>query len=198
MEEFLLNPNLVYLFIIGGMSLAFMAILAPGTGLLEILAFFFLILAGWGIFNWPINYWALILLVIGVFPPIYALRKTKKKYYLGISVVSLAIGSAYLLKGENWYQLAVSPGLAVTVSIFIGGLFWIITEKSLEADATPPSHDLSVLIGTLGEAKSEIYHEGSVQVNKELWTARSKEPIEAGTQVRVIDREGFVLLVEKA
>ena len=197
MEEFLLNPNLVYLFIIGGMSLAFMAILAPGTGILEISALFFLILAGWGIFNLPINYWALILLVIGVFPPIFALRKTKKNYYLGISVASLAIGSAYLLRGESWYQLAVSPGLAITVSVLIGGLFWIITKKTLEADAAPPSHDLSTLIGALGEAKSEIYQEGSVQVNKELWTARSKEPIEAGTQVRVIDREGFVLLVEK-
>jgi membrane-bound serine protease (ClpP class) len=197
MEEFLLNPNLVYLFIIGGMSLAFMAILAPGTGILEIAALFFLILAGWGIFNLPINYWALVLLVIGVFPPIFALRKTKKNYYLGISVAALVIGSAYLLRGESWYQLAVSPGLAITVSVLIGALFWIITKKTLEADAAPPSHDLSTLIGALGEAKSEIYKEGSVQVNKELWTARSKEPIEAGTQVRVIDREGFVLLVEK-
>jgi len=197
MEEFLLNPNLVYLFIIGGMSLAFMAILTPGTGILEISALFFLILAGWGIFNLPINYWALVLLVIGVFPPIFALRKTKKNYYLGISVASLVIGSAYLLRGESWYQLAVSPGLAITVSVLIGGLFWIITKKTLEADAAPPSHDLNTLIGALGEAKSEIYKEGSVQVNKELWTARSKEPIEAGTQVRVIDREGFVLLVEK-
>ena len=67
MEEFLLNPNLVYLFIIGGISLAFMAILTPGTGILEISALFFLILAGWGVFNLPINYWALILLVLGVF-----------------------------------------------------------------------------------------------------------------------------------
>jgi membrane-bound serine protease (ClpP class) len=198
MEEFLLNPNLVYLFIIGGMSLAFMAILAPGTGILEIVALFFLILAGWGVFNLPINYWALILLALGVFPPLFALRKTKKNYFLGISVISLAIGSAYLLKGESWYQLAVSPGLAITVSVFMGGLFWVITKKTLEADATPPSHDLRTLIGALGEAKSEIHHEGSVQVNKELWTARSKEPIEVGTRVRVIDREGFVLLVEKA
>jgi len=197
MEEFLLNPNLVYLFIIGGMSLAFMAILTPGTGILEISALFFLILAGWGIFNLPINYWALVLLVIGVFPPIFALRKTKKNYYLGISVASLVIGSAYLLRGESWYQLAVSPGLAITVSVLIGGLFWIITKKTLEADAAPPSHALGILIGALGEAKSEIFHEGSVQVNKELWTARSKEPIESGTQVRVIDREGFILLVEK-
>jgi len=197
MEDILLNPDLVYLFIIGGFSLAFMAILAPGTGILEISALLVLVLAGWGVFNLPINYWALVLLVIGVFPPVLALRRTKKKYFLAISVISLVIGSAFLLKGEKWYSLAVSPGLAIVVSVLIGGLFWVITNKSLEADAAPPSHDLSTLIGAVGEAKSEIHHEGSVQVNKELWTARSDEPIKSGTQVRVVDREGFILVVEK-
>ena len=198
MEEILLNPNLVYLFIVGGFSLAFMAILAPGTGILEIAGLFALLLAGWGIFHLPINYWALAVLIVGVFPPVFALRKTKKKYFLAISVVSLVIGSAFLLQGAHWYSLAVNMGLAIVVSVFIGGLFWIITQKTLEADAAPPSHDLSTLIGAIGEAKSNIHHEGSVQVNKELWTARSNDPIEAGARIRVIDREGFVLVVEEA
>lgn len=197
MEEFLLNPNLVYLFIIGGFSLAFLAILAPGTGILEITALFVLLLAGWGVFHLPINYWALALLIVGVFPPVIALRKTKKMYFLGISVAALVVGSAFLLRGESWYSLAINPGLAIVVSIMIGGLFWVITQKTLEADAAPPTHDLSRLIGAVGEAKSNIHHEGSVQVNKELWTARSNDPIEAGTQIRVIDREGFILLVEE-
>ena len=197
MEEFLLNPNVVYLFIIGGFSLAFMAILTPGSGILEIAGLFVLLLAGWGIFNLPINYWALALLIVGVFPPLIALRKTKKIYFLAISVVTLVVGSAFLLKGENWYSLAVNPGLAIVVSILIGGFFWIATQKVLEADAAPPSHDLSALIGSVGEAKSYIHQEGSVQVNKELWTARSEEPIEPGARIRVIDREGFILIVEK-
>jgi membrane-bound serine protease (ClpP class) len=197
MEDILLNVNLVYLFIIGGFSLAFMAILAPGTGILEIAALFVLILAGWGIFNLPINYWALAVLIVGVFPPVIALRKTKRNLFLIISVASLVVGSAFLLKGDNWYSLAISPGLAIVVSIVIGGFFWIVTQKTLEANAAPPSHDLSTLIGSVGEAKSEIHQEGSVQVNKELWTARSNQPIEAGSQVRVVDREGFILVVEK-
>jgi len=197
MEDILLNPNMVYLFIVGGIALAFMAILTPGTGLLEISSLFLLILAGWGVYNLPVNYWALALLIVGVFPPILALRKTKKSTYLVISVAALVIGAAYLLKGKSWYSLAPNPGLVFVVSVLVGGLFWIITKKTLEADAARPSHDLSVLIGTTGEAKSDIHLEGSVQVNKELWTARSAEPIAIGSQVRVIDREGFILIVEK-
>jgi membrane-bound serine protease (ClpP class) len=198
MEEILLNPDLVYLFIVGGFSLAFLAILAPGTGVLEIIALFMLILSGWGVFNLGLNYWALAILIVGVFPPVIALRKTKKRYFLAIAVASLVIGSAYLLKGAAWYRLAVNPGLALVVSMMVGGLFWIITQKTLEADAAPPSHDLNTLIGAVGEAKSNIHQEGSVQVHGELWTARSDEPIEVGAKVRVIDREGFILVVEKA
>jgi membrane-bound serine protease (ClpP class) len=197
MEEILLNPNIIYLFIIGGFSLAFMAILAPGTGILEITGLFILLLAGWGIYNSEINYWALGLLILGVFPPVFVLRKTKRKIFLAISVASLVIGSAFLLKGETWYSLAINPGIAIVVSLIVGSLFWVVTNKSLEADAAPPSHDLSSLIGAVGEAKTYVHQEGSVQVQKELWTARSNDPIEAGAQIRVIDRDGFILIVEK-
>jgi membrane-bound serine protease (ClpP class) len=197
MEEILLNPNLVYLFIVGGFSLAFMAILTPGTGILEILGLFLFLLAGWGVFNLPINYWALGLLIVGVFPPIIGLRRTQKKYFLLISVLSLVIGSAFLLKGEKWYQLLISPGLAIVVSILIGSFFWVVTQKVLEADLAPPSHDLSSLIGSVGEAKTFIHQEGSVQVNNELWTARSQTPIQSGSHIRVVDREGFILVVEE-
>lgn len=197
MEAYLLDPNLVYLFIVGGMLLAFMAVLAPGTGLLELGALFVLILAGWGAFHLQVNYWALTLLLAGVFPPLWFMLKTKRTVFLGISVFSLVVGSAYLLKGTTWYTLAINPGLAAVVSVFAGGLFWIVTQKSLEAVEMPPAHDLDDLIGATGEAKSNIHKEGSVQVNGELWTARSDTPIPAGSPIRVTGREGFILIVER-
>ena len=70
-------------------------------------------------------------------------------------------------------------------------------ERGLLTPAEVLAERLSVLIGAVGEAKSDVHHEGSVQVNKELWTARSEELIEAGSQIRVVGREGFVLVVEK-
>lgn len=196
-ENILLNPNLAYLFLVGGFSLALMAILTPGTGVLEISAFFSLILAGFAVYRLPINYWALVVLLIGVFPFIWAVRKSGKLIYLGIAILALVIGSAYLFEGEVWWQPAVNPILAAIVSILVGGFFWIVASKTIEANAVIPSHDLGVLIGTKGEAKSDIYHEGSVQVLGELWTARSDEPIPESSVVVVTGREGFVLEVKK-
>ena len=197
MEALLLDPNVVYLLIVGGLLLAFMAVLAPGTGLLELGALFTLILAGWGVFHLQVNYWALVILFVGVFPPLWITLKTKKTYTLVISVFSLILGSAYLLKGETWYTLEINLGLALVVSIIAGGWFWIVIQKTFDTTEMPPIHDLNALIGGIGEAKSNIHEEGSVQVNGELWTARSAVPIQAGSQVRVIDREGFILTVEE-
>ena len=77
-----------------------------------------------------------------------------------------------------------------------GAFLWISTTKVLEARETQPTFDLERLIGETGEAKTPIQTEGSVQVSGELWTARSEEFIERGTQIRVIGREGFILDVE--
>jgi membrane-bound ClpP family serine protease len=58
--------------------------------------------------------------------------------------------------------------------------------------------DLQNLIGQSGQAKTEILDAGSVQVNSELWSARSEQSIPAGSRIRVVNREGFTLIVERA
>jgi membrane-bound serine protease (ClpP class) len=60
-----------------------------------------------------------------------------------------------------------------------------------------PSHDLTGLVGQIGETRTKVGEEGSVQINGELWSARSENPIPAGSAIRVIRREGFILVVEK-
>jgi len=197
MTDFLLDPNLAYLFLIGGFSLALMAILTPGTGIFEIGAFFGLLLAGWGIYNLPINYWALALLILGVFPFILALRKSGRLLYLGISIFGLIIGSAFIFRGDVWWRPEVSLVLATVTSLLTGGFFWIVASKTLDADESPLQHDLTTLIGAIGEAKSEVHHDGSVYVQGEIWTARSQAPLAFGTIVRVVARDGLVLEVEK-
>jgi membrane-bound serine protease (ClpP class) len=62
----------------------------------------------------------------------------------------------------------------------------------------PPTHDLGLLVGLLGEARSNVREEGSVYVSGELWSARSDNLIPIGSTIRVVRREGFILVVEKA
>ena len=197
MTEIMLNPNVAYLFLVAGFSLALLAVIDPGTGIIEIAALFTLVLAGWGVYSLPINYWALAVLLLSVILFIWAVLKSGKYSHLGISIFALVLGSAYMFKGDFWWQPAVNPVLAIIVSVLVGGFFWIVARKSMEARAAVPAHDLGSLIGAIGETRSEVYHEGSVQVNKELWSARSSKPIKSGAIIRVKSREGFILEVEE-
>ena len=69
--------------------------------------------------------------------------------------------------------------------------------KTVQAAEAPPMHDLETLIGSIGEAKTRIHEEGSVYIAGEMWSARSDKPIPAGSSIRVVRREGFILVVEK-
>ena len=57
-------------------------------------------------------------------------------------------------------------------------------------------HDLGVLMGATGVAKTKIHAEGTVFVNMEDWSAQSDDPISAGDKVQVVGREGLILQVQ--
>ena len=198
--DFVLDPNLVYLLLAAGLVFTVLAIFNPGTGLLEVLALFILIGAGVGIYTLVdlnlINWWSLPIILVGLVLLVVAMQRPKQPVYLLASIICVVIGSAYLVKGDTWYLPGVNPYLAIVVSIASAGFFWLAGNKVLEARSVRPTHDLEALVGAVGEARSEIHDEGSVQVFGELWSAHSDEPIPNGAHVRVISREGFTLKVE--
>jgi len=194
---FLLDPNFAYLLIVAGFLLTVFALLTPGTGLFEVGAVIVLGLAAWRIVDLSINIWALIVLVLGLVPLVFAIRNRQRTLNLLLTIGAFIIGSAFLFRAEKWWQPAVHPVLAVVTSLAAGGLLWLMTTKVLEAEDKRPSHDLSGLVGSIGEARTDIHAEGSVYLMGEMWTAESDSPIRAGSQVRVVSRDGFVLHVKE-
>ena len=194
--DFLLDPNIAYLFLLGGFLLAMLALATPGTGFFELGAVFCIALAGYAIYNLSFNWWALGLLGLSIVPFVYALQKPKREPYLILSILLLVIGSIFIFPQTD-AQSRVNPFVATIASGFVAGFLWLAVRKSLEAAHSRPSHNLEGLVGQIGEAKTKVYEEGSVQVAGELWSARSEKSIPAGSSIRVIGREGFVLLVEK-
>jgi len=194
--DFLLDPNVAYLILLGAVLLAMMSLAAPGTGLFEIGAFFCILLAGYAIYRLSFNWWALILLGSSIVPFVYALQKPKRELYVVLSILLLVVGSVFIFpRTEN--QAVVNPLVAIVASALVAGFLWIAVRKSVDAAGIRPSHDLDRLIGKIGEARTKVEEEGSVQVDGELWTARSEKTIPAGSSIRVLRREGFVLIVEK-
>jgi membrane-bound serine protease (ClpP class) len=191
--DFLFDPNVAYLFLLGGVLLAMLSLATPGTGLFEVGAFFCIALAGYAIYNLSFNWWALVLLALSLIPFVYALQKPKRELYLALSILLLIVGSVFMFPRTEEQGL-VNP---IVASGLVAGFLWIAVRKSVEAATARPTHNLEALIGQTGETRTKVADEGSVLVAGELWSARSEKPIAAGSTVRVLRRDGFVLIVEK-
>ena len=197
MPDFLLDPNAVYIFLMAGALMALLALATPGTGLLEIGSLFMIVLAGYGLYTLTFNWWALLLMVLSAIPFVYSLGGLKREPFLILAILMLIAGSIFIFP-RTIAQAGVNPLVALFTSALVAGFLWIAARKTVEAARSKPAHDLEGLVGQTGEAKSRIYADGSVQIAGELWSARSENPIAAGSPVRVVKRDGFVLVVEKA
>lgn len=191
--EILLNPNIAYLILAFGLMITVLAILSPGTGLLELGTLLVLALVGWEVYNLGFNGWALIALGLGLIFFVLAVRRPKQPVFLVISIIFLVIGSTFLFPSDQWWKPAVNPILALLVSVLLTGFFWVVTHKILEARSAPPRLDLNLVVGMSGEAKTDIFDEGTVLIGSELWSARSRERIPRGARVQVNGRDGFIL-----
>jgi len=195
--EFLIDPNVAYVLIVAAALLGLAAIIIPGTGLPEVALTFCLILAGYAVYKIGINPWAVVVLISSIVPFLYAIRaKMGRMPLLAATILLLIGGSVFLFTDKNGWP-AVNPVLAGIVSLVSGGFIWISVERTFAAMQRRPANDPDALIGQSGEAKTKIHAEGTAQIGGELWSAHSEKPIEAGSVVRVIARDGFVMIVEK-
>jgi membrane-bound serine protease (ClpP class) len=190
------NPDIAYLLLMSGTILLTLALLMPGTHIIEGLTLIVLAGAGYEVYKLGIQWWAALILVIGLVPIVYAARKPGRIWFLVAGILCVVAGSLYAFPGEG-LKPAVNPVLALPVSLFTAGFLWVSVSKVAQASRAHPLQDLGRLIGEIGEAKTEIHRTGTVQVASELWSARSEETIPAGSRVRVVRREGFYLIVER-
>ena len=178
------DPNLAYVLLVVGLILSLLAFLTPGTGVVEIGSLFAIVIAGYGIVSTPTNYWAVIFLIL-IFPLLFLYRKRKADYWLIALIISLNIGAFAIFRGES-QLFSISPLLAIAVVIADSLVLWFVVKKIFEAIDTAPVFVPQSIIGSKGEARTQIAGEGTVYVNGEEWTARSKDLIPKNTKIVVI------------
>ncbi len=195
--QFLFDPNVAYLLLIAGMLFSLLAIMTPGTGIPEILAVFAMLLAGYAVYHLSFNWWALAILLLSIVPFVYSIRGPRRGAWLIVAITGFTIGSVFFFPAATGL-ISVNPLLASVTTIVYSAFLWVAVRKVVEAAQVRPVHELANLIGQTGEAKTAVKEDGSVQVAGELWSARSTRSVAAGSPVKVIGRDGFVLIVERA
>ncbi len=190
-----LLPNLLYLVLVAGLWLVALAIVTPGTGILEGLAILALVAAGLGTLLVPVNGWALLPIALGMALFIISVWRAHRGIWLLGSAIVLAIGSAFLFQTEAGGP-AVNLWVALATSALSAGFFWLVVRTTMEALRSAPTHDLTKVVGQVGELRTAIDPTGSAYIAGELWTVTARGEVPVGSKVKVVGREGLILVVE--
>ncbi|MBN2084830.1 MAG: hypothetical protein JW748_06355 [Anaerolineales bacterium] len=189
--------DIAYFFLIATIWTSVFAVSSPGTGLLELAACVCVVITAIFAVWLNIHLWAFGILVAAFIVFLIEIVKPMKGIFLILSVILFSIGSIFLFRGSGGEFVVVSWPLAIVSSLGTTGFFWLVIRKVLKARKRPDQMNPSAVVGLIGEAQTEIFLEGSVQVASELWSARADTHIPAGSRVRVVSREGLILTVAR-
>lgn len=190
------DPNIVYLALVVGLWTAITAIYVSGTIALEGLALATLIFGGAALLNLPTQWWAALVLLLGV--GMFALTPFVHRYALALTATGLGLqtlGGVFLFTPA----LLISP-LVLLLSVVIPFAYYQFVLLPLIRNAlTSPVFDRdNGLVGLRGRVEKMLDPVGTVQVGGELWTATTEdgETVAKGEHVIVLEREGLQLIVE--
>ena len=191
------NPNVAFILMLIGIYGLIFEFLNPGAVAPGLIGAISLLVAMYALNLLPIDYAGagLVLLGIGL---MVAEAHIGSFGVIGIGgVIAFVIGSIMMFpSGAPGFELSPAViGGAVTVS---AGLFLLVLSMLLRSRKRLVITGQEALLGAEGEALSWQGETGRVRIKGEIWRARAAGPLQPGTRVKVIDRDGLVLVVESA
>jgi membrane-bound serine protease (ClpP class) len=190
------SPEIAYLLLLVGFFGIIFELYNPGIGLAGILGAICLLLGFYGLSVLPTNWIGVLLIAVAVVAFIVDLQIAGFGIWTIGGVIALVAGGLILFSGAD-DALAVSPWAIVAAVIGSLVFFVSVMTAALRVRLRRPVTGQESIVGTVGEAQTDIAPEGMVLSKGMLWKARTMETgIAAGSKVEVKATEGLVLLVE--
>jgi membrane-bound serine protease (ClpP class) len=194
--HFVTDPEVAFfLLLLGAFGIIF-ELYNPGIGLAGILGVIALVLGFYAMSVLPTNWTGVALIALSVVFLVVDLQTAGLGAWTFGGVAALILGGAILF-GSASPELRLSPvaiGAAVLTTLVF---FASVMTAALRVRLRRPITGEEAIVGTIGEAKTDIAPEGTVLTKGTLWRARTMETgIAAGSRVEVKATEGLVLLVE--
>ena len=190
------NPNVALILMLIGVYGLLFEFLSPGAvapGLIGAISLFVV----YALHLLPINYAgaALVLLGIGL---MVAEAHIGAFGVIGLGgIVAFVIGAIMMFpSGTPGFEL--SPMVVAATVIATASLFLLVLAMLLRSRKRLVVTGKEALLGAEGEAVAWRGEDGRVRIRGEIWRARASKPLKPGTRVKVVDRDGLVLIVESA
>ncbi|MGD0787720.1 MAG: nodulation protein NfeD [Terracidiphilus sp.] len=195
--SWLVNPNIAMLMLVGGALLIYLEFNAPGTIVPGALGTLMVLLAIFGLNLLPIHYTAVLLLAAAL-----ALLLLEAKFgghgVLGVAgIVCLTFGTLTLVDAPV-PEMRISPVVAFGVSAGFGLITVLLVRLAIRARRMKSRLGVDALVGCRAKAMEALTPEGHVLVEGEIWRALATEPVAAGTLLRVVGHEEYLLHVVAA
>jgi membrane-bound serine protease (ClpP class) len=193
------SPNVAYLLLIVGLLMLLVAVTTPGTGVAEMIAFIALALAAIGLIQLSVNFAGVLLVVVGFVLFLVDVTATAHGALTLGGAVAVLSGSLLLFPVREG-----TPGLSIWliagVTLSTAG-FSVLVISAFMRMRQQKGVDLAAqdVVGGRGVIKTAVtpIASGTAQIGGQLWTVAADEPIDAGSEVEVIDREGLKLRVKR-
>lgn len=195
LQAFLVEPNMAYILLLIGIYGIIFEFAHPGSFLPGTVGAICLVLACYAMHLLPISYTGLALLLLGI---IFMLSEMHVTSYgiLGITgVIAFFIGSTMLFQ-SNDPALRLSLALIITMSTITAGFFLAIFMVTIRALKKPVVTGQEALIGSIGIVTDVNEQRILINLNGEIWQARSPYYLQKGQRVSVIKADGLFLVIE--
>ncbi|WP_419781542.1 NfeD family protein [Maridesulfovibrio sp.] len=194
--SWLLDPQVAYFLLLGGMLGLFFELSHPGVVLPGVIGAFCLVTGLYAMSILPTNAAGLLLLLLGtvlfvleIFIVSYGLLS------LG-AVISLFIGSLVLFReGTPGIPLGTVLGTVLTFSAFIGFVIYLVTKAQIPRSGV----GMESMVGLEGEVIEIRGERMKVRVRGEIWNAETEDKIifDPSTSIRVVAARGLTLIIVK-
>ncbi|MEM0076947.1 MAG: nodulation protein NfeD [Thermoproteota archaeon] len=198
---FLFNPLVYSLFLLVGIGLVFIGIKTPGIGI-ELFGALLILLSFIGFGAVGINLASLILISLGLMLIIAEIKT-------GIGVLALAgsfciVLAAFLIFPSP--QWLINPSTIneirltlVAFSVVIGATFSFLAYKIAKLRKMKIKVGSELLLNSNGIVIRKLAPVGEINVQGEIWRAKTEDgsTIEEGERVKVVARQGLILIVRK-
>ena len=190
------RPEVAFLFLIGGLTVAAFEFYAAGVGVAAAVAVLSLWISGYGLAVLPVRWWAVVLALLGLGLYLFDFQRITLRAPSVLGTGALLAGGKLMVGGApqvtvGWFGIVAS---VVAVALFF--LFAMTT--IVRARFSTPSIGRTYLIGRRGTARTAIAPSGIVTLDGADWkaSARRASGIAPGDQVVVTGVDGIVLEVE--
>jgi membrane-bound serine protease (ClpP class) len=194
----ILDPNVAFLLLVFGILGLYIEFNHPGVIFPGVVGGICLILAMFALNLLPVNYAAVLLIVLAFALFILEAKFTSHGILGAGGVAAMVIGALMLVESPPIPELRVRLGTALSVALPLAIITVILLRAVWKSRAWGAAVGREALVGAVGEVRETLEPgaKGLVLIGGELWRAVSEQRIEAGQAVRVVGVEGLLLRVE--